>query len=127
MGCASSNQSKIVCIPYRTEDKGLEVVVVKKGGGWFFPKGHCQSGETNEDAVTRIMNEKAGVAGDIGQELLLDRPNVHVFPVSNVRMIRNWPEGKRKWLISARAQTEVGQDYVRDPLIQLRNRLEQNY
>src|ERR1700751_5586020 len=30
---------------------------------WFFPKGHVEAGETDEDAARREIQEEAGIAG----------------------------------------------------------------
>ncbi|KAL6498726.1 hypothetical protein OROGR_028273 [Orobanche gracilis] len=104
MGCASSNQSKIV-----------------------WDTGCCESGETNGDAAVRIAGDKALIPVEmIGDpvELPLDHhPNVHAFAI-DVGEGGVYSDGdKLSWIGSNRAGVEIYTDYMRDAFGQLLIRL----
>ena len=45
---------------FRTEDGMPEVLVIRHGSKWTFPKGHIESGESPEDAAVREVYEETG-------------------------------------------------------------------
>ncbi len=62
---------KAAAICYRPEGDAIEFLLVRAhGGGWIFPKGNIENGETPWQAAQREAFEEAGVTGKIQAERL---------------------------------------------------------
>lgn len=48
-------------VVFRRRQAGIEVVLIKAGGRWSFPKGNVEAGETPETAALREISEETGL------------------------------------------------------------------
>ena len=76
-------------VPVRREGDELEVLVVHRPSydDWTFPKGKCDSGESDEDCAVREVEEETGLRCRLGREL----------PSTSYRDGRGRPKVVRYW------------------------------
>jgi glycerate kinase len=69
----SADRAAAVC--YRRQGESLEFLLVRThAGGWTFPKGRIEVGESPWSAAEREALEEAGVRGRVGRDLLTTYP-----------------------------------------------------
>jgi 8-oxo-dGTP pyrophosphatase MutT (NUDIX family) len=67
-------------VVYRFSGAEPEFLLIKKRGGyWTLPKGHVKSGETDEQAVMREIEEETGIEGPVGMAVRQVRYTVYKY------------------------------------------------
>ena len=89
-------------MPYRWNDGHVEVILVtsRSSGGWIFPKGVIDPGETPESTAVKEAFEEAGIVGVVTggplgryeQEKWGGVAKVDVYPVLVIEVMENWSE-----------------------------------
>lgn len=57
--------------------RGEEVLLIRSGRRWSFPKGHIEVGESEEEAAVREVREESGAAARLLPSLRMEMPSAH--------------------------------------------------
>lgn len=118
--------TQAVAMPFRQARASLEVLIITtSAGGWGFPKGSVELGETPPEAALREAREEAGLRGDLivpalGTYRYLKRSGrthlVSAYAMTVERLMHDWDEAhrrERRWVRLADAVTLLEQPALR--------------
>ena len=85
-------------VVWRRSDDGVEVLLIHRPRymDWSLPKGKAKSGESDEDAAVREIDEEIGIRAELGREL----------PSTRYRDMRGRDKVVRYWAVELPAGTE---------------------
>jgi len=114
-------------VPYRIRDGQVEfcLITTRRNGGWSFPKGFVDPGETVEIALKRETLEEAGVEGEISGDPLgtfvntrWEKPaDVVVYLLKVTSCHDQWAESdvrQRMWCDEAETLERLSKEYLRE-------------
>lgn len=91
---------RVAGVIYRRESGGIAYLLIQgEKGGWIFPQGHVEPGETDEEAVLRECEEEAGAVCVMDRSLgmFLDPVGTRVY-LLRYRSMLDGPEDPRvRW------------------------------
>jgi phosphohistidine phosphatase len=124
-------------IPYRNQDKGLEVLVTRSSQKkhWVVPKGIADPGHSLQESAAKEAWEEAGVEGEVADQPIGNYQyakwgatcTVEVFPMKVTRQLSDeeWEESHRgrQWLPAGEAASKVRQPELGELITKLEKQL----